>query len=92
MAYPISPAVEEMLMIAPPPARRIDGTVKCMPRKVPVRLMSITLRHSPGSIASTAPYETIPALLTSRLIGPNASSAAVTAARQSSSRVTSRWT
>ena len=82
-------AIELTLTIAPPPARRIDGCTVFMPRNAPVRLVSITRRHS--SIASSAIGSTAstPALLTSTEIGPNASSAKLTAACHEPSSVTS---
>ena len=38
---PQMPPFDEMLMIEPPPALRIDGATVFMPRKVPTRLMSM---------------------------------------------------
>ena len=43
---PTIPPFDEMLMIEPPPAWRIDGATVLMPRNVPMRLTSITWRNS----------------------------------------------
>src|SRR5882672_11042619 len=86
----VNPAPEEILTIAPPPALRIEDTTARIPRYEPVRLISITWRHTAGSVSSICPNRTIPALLISTETGPKASSAAATVAAQSLSLVTSR--
>src|SRR2546426_758902 len=86
----VTPAPEEILTIAPPPALRIEGSTARIPRYEPVRLMSITCRQVAGSVSAIGPKRTIPALLTSTETGPKASSAAATVAAQSLSLVTSR--
>lgn len=77
------------MTIAPPPALRIEDTTARIPRYVPVRLMSITLLQSAGSVSAISPRCRMPALLTSTDTGPKASSAAATVAAQSLSLVTS---
>src|SRR6266850_2424198 len=86
----VNPAPEEILTIAPPPALRIEDATARIPRYKPVRLTSITWCQTAGSVSSSSPKRTMPALLISTETGPKASSAAATVAAQSLSFVTSR--
>ena len=40
------PAIDEMLTIEPPPARRMAGIAYLVPRKTPLALTAITWSHS----------------------------------------------
>lgn len=79
-------------MIEPPPAAIIGSTATRMPRKVPVRLTSITFCHLARSKLFSGPSATVPALLTNTLSLPNSPTAVSTAASHWSGWVTSRWT
>jgi hypothetical protein len=89
---PCRPAVDEMLTIEPPPARTIDGVTVFMPRNTPCTLTRSTRSKSSSVVLSSAWKCRMPALLTSTVTGPNAASAASTAACHWASSVTSRWT
>src|SRR2546423_1111322 len=68
------PPLEEMLMIEPPlPAFFIERPAVLMPRNAPVRLMSSTRRNSAASWRRIWLNASTPALLTSTVGGPNAS-------------------
>ena len=84
------PALEETLMMDPPPARRMDGVTLLMPSIVPMRFTSITRRNFSRSWCSMELKSRMPALLTSTVTGPKRSSASATAAIHSSSAQTSR--
>ena len=58
-------------MIEPPPAAVIGSTATRMPRKVPVKLTSITFCHLSRSKFFSCPSATVPALFTSTLSLPN---------------------
>ena len=89
---PRSPSIDDTLMIEPPPAAVIGSTATRMPRKVPVRLTSITFCHLAKSKFFSWPSATMPALLTRTLSFPNSPIAVATAASHWSGWVTSRWT
>ena len=80
-----------MLTIDPRPALRKDGVTDLMPIIGPRRFTSSNFRARSTGIVSSAPRYRIAALLTSPSSPPIRSSAAATAACQSSSDVTSRW-
>src|SRR3989442_5684786 len=89
---PTRPAVDEMLMIDPPPACRIAGIAHFVPRKTPLTLTAMMRSQSSSDVSSIFDRKRMPALLTSTLSLPYACTAVATAARQSSSRVTSTCT
>ena len=80
-----SPAVEAMLMIAPPPRSRIGVSTSCVASMTARRFRSRVCSHfagaAPGKHGSSMP----PALLTSTPTGPAASTAAWTPARSARS-------
>ncbi|HYX62289.1 MAG TPA: hypothetical protein VE888_25105 [Streptosporangiaceae bacterium] len=79
-----SPAVEAMLMIAPPPRSRIGARTSCVASMTARRFRSSARSHLAGSAGkhgSSLP----PALLTSTPTGPAASTAAWTPARSARS-------
>src|SRR5215468_2430069 len=92
LSTPTRPSWDEMLMMDPPPARRIAGMAVLLPRKTPVALISMTRCHSSTGVSSTLPWPLTPALLTRMCNAPKWSSAVATACCQSASRVTSRRT
>jgi hypothetical protein len=89
---PTSPAVDEMLMIEPPPARRIAGIACFVPRKTPLTLTAMMRSQSSSDVSSIFDRKRMPALLTSTFSLPYELTAVAIAARQSASRVTFRCT
>ena len=86
------PLLDEMLMIDPPPARRIDGTTDFMPSIVPVRFTSTTLRNFSTSCFSIGrEVEDAGVVHEDASPGRSAPRQSATAATHSSSDVTSRW-
>ncbi|SKZ97711.1 Uncharacterised protein [Mycobacteroides abscessus subsp. abscessus] len=79
-------------MIDPPPAAIIGSATDWIPRKVPVRLTSMICFHLSRRNFWTVDPLTMPALFTRTLTLPKSSTAAATAACQSSGDVTSRCT
>ena len=63
---PRSPSIDETLMIEPPPAAFICSTTACMPRKVPVRLTSMTFCHLAMSNLPIWPSATIAGVVDER--------------------------
>ena len=76
-----SPAVEAMLMIAPPPRARIGTRTSCVVSMTARRFRSSARSHRAGSAAGKHGSSMPPALLTSTPTGPAASTAAWTSAR-----------
>ncbi|MEY9214875.1 hypothetical protein ABH917_004321 [Thermobifida halotolerans] len=76
----------------PPPRSRSAGTAALMPRKVPVRLTARAPFHWSRVCSSRGAPTAIPALLTRTSRPPNVCRASVTAVRQASASVTSRYT
>src|SRR5665647_3527705 len=76
LAIGMSPAADEMLTIAPPPAAFMSGATAFMPSIGPVTLTAATRSNSALGMVSTGPYDSTPALLTSTVTGPNAACAA----------------
>src|SRR5271168_235770 len=68
---PRSPATEAMLMIFPRRCAIMVFPTACENRKVPVRLVSITLFHCSSVIDSTGAPQEVPALLIRMSIRPN---------------------
>src|SRR6266849_4848392 len=89
---PTSPAVDEMLMIEPPPACRNAGIACFVPRKTPLTLTAMMRSQSSSDVSSILARKRMPALLTSTFSLPYEFTAVATAARQSASRVTFRCT
>jgi hypothetical protein len=86
---PTSPAIEERLTIAPPPASAICGAVCFMPRKVPVTLTAMSPFQSSTRVSASGAMMWMPALLTSTSIGPLIARAWSVTRAHSSSLVTS---
>ena len=80
-----SPAVEAMLMIAPPPRCRIGARTSCVASMTARRFRSRVCSHLPGSAAGKHGSSMPPALLTSTPTGPAAATAAWTPARSARS-------
>ena len=83
-----SPAVEAMLMIAPPPRSRIGARTSCVASMTARRFRSSARSHVAGSAVGKHGSSLPPALLTSTPSGP----AAATAARTPASDATSAGT
>ena len=79
-----------MLMIDPPPARRMAGITLLVPRNTPLALMSIMRSQSSTVVSSIRPPPPMPALLTRTFSLPKRLWATPTAFCQSDSLVTSR--
>jgi hypothetical protein len=75
-----SPAVEAMLMIAPPPRSCIGARTSCVASMTARRFRSRVCSHLTGSAAGKHGSSMPPALLTSTATGPAASTAARTSA------------
>src|SRR5262245_83240 len=88
---PTRPAVDEILMMEPPPAARIAGLAHFVPRNTPLTLTAMMRSHSVSLVSSIRAWNRIPALLTKTLSLPYVWTAVATAARQSISWVTFRW-
>src|SRR5258705_7827336 len=73
---PTRPAVDEMLMIDPPPACRIGGIAPLLPRKTPLTLTA--MKRSPTSSEGSSIFERKrkPAVLTSTVRLPYEGTAA----------------
>jgi len=80
-----SPAVEAMLMIAPPPRARIGARTSCVASMTARRFSSSARSHRAGSAAGKHGCSMPPALLTSTPTGPAASTAAAMSARLATS-------
>jgi len=83
-----SPAVEAILMIAPPPRSRIGASTSCVASMTARRFRSSVCPHLAGSAAGKHGSSKPPALLTSTPTGP----AAATAVRTPASDATSAGT
>src|SRR5947207_13606398 len=84
---PTSPAVDEMLMMEPPPACRMAGIAHFVPRNTPLALTAMMRSQSASLVSSIVDRNRMPALLTSTLSLPYVRTAVATAARQSISWV-----
>src|SRR5919198_1736838 len=51
LSTPTRPSCDEILIIDPPPARRMAGIAVLLPRKTPVALISITRCHSARGVS-----------------------------------------
>jgi hypothetical protein len=80
-----SPAVDAMLMIAPPPRSRIGARTSCVASMTARRFRSSARSHLAGSAVGKYGSSLPPALLTSTPTGPAASTAARTSARSARS-------
>jgi hypothetical protein len=80
-----SPAVEAMLMIAPPPRSRIGARTSCVASMTARRFRSSARSHVAGSAVGKHGSSLPPALLTSTPTDPAASTAAWTPARSARS-------
>ena len=80
-----SPAVEAMLMIAPPPRSRIGARTSCVASMTARRFRSSARSHLARSASGKCGSSVPPALLTSTPTGPAASTAAWTPARSARS-------
>src|SRR5882724_4437114 len=92
LSVPTRPSWDEMLMIDPPPARRMAGMAAFVPRNTPLALMSIVRVQSSTVVSSIRPHPPMPALLTRTFSAPKRDAARPTAACQSASLVTSSRT
>ncbi len=81
---------DPMLMIAPAPARRIEGTTALMPRNAPVSAVSMMMCHISSVWSSNGTRKLAPALLHRTVTGPNAFSTSDTAAAHWPASRTSR--
>src|SRR5215472_5618143 len=88
-AAPVSPSIDEMFTIEPPPAAFIGSIADFMPSQQPTALISMILRNSVSGISLIEPNASTPALLTRTSRRPKVSVAVATAAAQSDSLVTS---
>ena len=64
LSVPTSPSWDEMLMIDPPPARRMAGMTALVPRNTPLALTSIMRSQSSTVVSSMRPPPPMPALFT----------------------------
>jgi hypothetical protein len=80
-----SPAVEAMLMIAPPPRSRIGARTSWVASMTARRFRSSARSHRAGSATGKYGFSLPPALLTSTPTGPAASTAVRTSARSARS-------
>ena len=78
------PLMEEMLIMLPPPARRMAGITAFVPRNTPLALISMMLSQSSPVVSSMSLRSTMAALFTRTSTLPNRSSAVSTARCQSS--------
>src|SRR5215472_2017032 len=88
---PVTPEIDEMLTMAPPPILRICGTAYFIPRKTPRALTPMICSQAAVSNRSSTALPLIPALLTRMSSRPNSATVASTTACQLASSVTSRW-
>jgi hypothetical protein len=63
-------AIDEMLMIEPPPCRAITGMTCFMARKALLRLTANTRSQSASGTSTTFPVSAIPTLLSSTSMRP----------------------
>ena len=90
LAVALSPAIDAMFTIAPPPDASIAGIWNFMPRKVPRTLVAMPRSNSAGSMsASGAGNGPAVALLNAASSRPNAVTAASTSSRAESTSATS---
>ena len=87
--WPVTPEIDEMLTIDPPPAFFMTGIANFMPRNVPVALTAISRSQAAVSNRSSTALPLIPASLTRMSSLPNAARVASIAACHSASLVTS---
>src|SRR5262245_15590009 len=92
MSVPTRPSCDEMLMMEPPPARRMAGMAARVPRNTPLAFTSITWFHSLTVVSSMRLPPPTPALLTRMSSLPKRSIVRDTARSQSPSSVTSSRT
>src|ERR1700676_2059345 len=88
--WPVTPEIDEMLTIEPPPTFFISGMANFMPRKAPVALTAIRRCQAAVSNRSSTALPLIPASLTRISSLPKAAMVAPIAACHSASLVTSR--
>src|SRR5256886_17677364 len=78
---PTSPAVDEMLMMEPPPACRMAGIAHLVPRNTPLTLTAMIRSQSASLVSSIFDRKRMPALLTSTSSLPYVCTAVATAAQ-----------
>src|SRR5215470_3979803 len=88
-ADPRRPAVEDVMMMEPPPARRIAGTAYFTERNTPSRLIAVCRRQSASDISIALHRMPIPALAIITLRCPKRRSVASITRGHSSSLLTS---
>jgi hypothetical protein len=89
-AEPRRPATEDVMMIEPPPARRMAGTAYFTDRNTPSRLIAVCRRQSANDISMALHRMPIPALAIITLSRPKRRSVASITRGHSSSILTSR--
>src|SRR6266700_806908 len=89
--WPVTPEIDEMLTIDPPPAFCITGIANFMPRKTPVALTAIRRCQAAVSNRSSTALPLIPASLPRMSSLPTAARVAAIAACHSASLVTSSF-
>src|SRR5258706_2858523 len=82
-------AIDEMLMIEPPPCRAITGMTCFMARKALLRLTANTRSQSASETSTTFPVSAMPTLLSSTSMRPKVLRHAATIASTSAARETS---
>ena len=88
---PVSPMIDEMLMIRPEPRSIMCGSAAWDMKNAPERLTAITWYQSSSVIFSTVLSIVMPALLTSTSSRPWCSITSATVRRQSSAEPTLPW-
>ncbi len=86
--FPVSPMIDEMLMIRPVPRSSMCGSTAWLMKNAPDRLTAITLYQSSSVIFVTLLSLVMPALLTSTSRRPWRSITSSTVRRQSSAEPT----
>jgi hypothetical protein len=88
-ADPRRPATDDMMIIDPPPARRMAGTTYFTERKTPSRFTAVCRRQSANDISTALHRIPMPALATITSSRPKRRSVASITPGQLSSRLTS---
>src|SRR3989442_3558116 len=92
LSWPTNPEIAQLLTMAPPPACRMAGTACFIPRKTPLAFTSMRVSQAAELSVSGSNVPLMPALLTRTWSLPKLTTVVAMAARQSASRVTSRFT
>ncbi len=82
---------EEMVTMRPQPSASMSGTASCMQTKVPVRLTASMWSHFSGVMSATASNDSMPALVTRMVIGPNWALTAANTFSSAPRSATSTW-